>query len=246
MQPLIGITGSIIERNNNRYIAAYEPNAKAIIQAGGLPIVIPCDLDPQTLRAIYERVDGILLPGGGDIAPEFYGATPHEKTDLIIRERDIAEIQIAKWAVADDLPIFGICRGHQVFNVAMGGTLYQDIPSQIQTPFTHDIEKGMPRNTLLHDIKIAPNSKLAQILKTDQIMVNSLHHQSVMKPAENVQVTAYAPDGVIEASELPDKHFALTVQWHPEDLQDMAQMRDLFKAFVDAAREKSFHNTTGR
>ncbi|PJF31603.1 MAG: gamma-glutamyl-gamma-aminobutyrate hydrolase [Phototrophicales bacterium] len=242
MQPLIGITGSIIERNNNRYIAAYEPNAKAIIQAGGLPIVIPCDLDPQTLRAIYERVDGVLLPGGGDIDPEFYGATPHEKTALIIRERDIAEIQIAKWAVADDLPMFGICRGHQVFNVAMGGTLYQDIPSELRTQYTHDIEKGMPRSTLLHDVKIAPNSKLATILKTEQIRVNSLHHQAVMTPADTVQVTAYAPDGVIEASELPNKRFILTVQWHPEDLQDMSQMRDLFKAFVDAAREKSLSN----
>lgn len=235
MQPLIGITGSIIESNNNRYIAAYEPNAKAIIQAGGLPIVIPCDLDPHTLRAIYERVDGILLPGGGDISPEFYGATPHEKTALVIRERDLAEIQIVKWAIADDLPIFGICRGHQVFNVAMGGTLYQDIPSQIQTEFAHDIENGMSRSTLLHDVHIVPNSKLAQILKTDRISVNSLHHQSVMKPADGVQVTAYAPDGVIEASELPNKHFALTVQWHPEDLQHITQMRDLFKAFVDAA-----------
>ncbi len=238
MQPLIGITGSIIERNNNRYISAYEPNAKAIVEAGGLPVIIPCDLDPQVLRAIYERMDGVLLPGGGDVAPEFYGAEQHEKTALIIRERDTAEIQIAQWAVADDLPIFGICRGHQVFNVAFGGTLFQDIPSEIQTTYGHDIETGMPRSTLLHDVKIAPKSKLAQILKTEQVQVNSLHHQAVMKVAPALQVTAYAPDGIIEASEMPDKRFVLTVQWHPEDLQDMAQMRDLFKAFVDAAREK--------
>jgi len=242
MLPLIGITGSILERNNNRYISAYEPNAKAIVEAGGLPVVIPCDLDEQTLRAIYERVDAVLLPGGGDVDPQFYGARQHAKTALILRERDTAEIQIAKWAVADDLPILGICRGHQVFNVAFGGVLLQDIPSEIETTYSHDIEMGMSRATLLHDIKIDPNSKLAKILKTEQISVNSLHHQAVMKPASNVKITAYAPDGIIEASEMPDKRFALTVQWHPEDLQNMTQMRDLFKAFVDAAREKLLAN----
>lgn len=236
-QPLIGITGSIIERNNNRYIAGYEPNAKAIVDAGGLPIIIPCGLDEAILRAIYERVDGILIPGGGDIAPEFYGATPHEKTTLIIRERDIAEMQIAKWAVQDDLPILGICRGHQVFNVALGGTLWQDIPSQMDTPYTHDVEVGMPRNTILHEVKIAPDSHLARILGAHVVKVNSLHHQAVMHPAPDLQVVAHAPDGIIEASEMPNRRFALSVQWHPEDLQEYPQMRDLFKAFVDAARE---------
>jgi len=182
------------------------------------------------------------LPGGGDVDPQFYGATQHAKTALILRERDTAEIQIAKWAVADDLPILGICRGHQVFNVAFGGVLLQDIPSEMETTYSHDIEVGMSRGTLLHDIKIDPNSKLAKILKTEQISVNSLHHQAVMKPASNVKITAYAPDGIIEASEMPDKRFALTVQWHPEDLQNMTQMRALFKAFVDAAREKLLAN----
>jgi putative glutamine amidotransferase len=154
--------------------------------------------------------------------------------------RDELELTVARWAVRDDLPVFGICRGHQVLNVALGGTLVQDIPEQLGSPLTHDIPDGTPRSTRIHDVTIDQNSRLASILGETQIHVNSLHHQSVEKVAPNVVVTAHSPDGVVEAIEAPDRHFVLSVQWHPEDLyQDDEAMLRLFTAFVQAARERA-------
>lgn len=121
-------------------------------------------------------------------------------------------------------------------NVAFGGTLIQDIPSLVETELVHDLAEGKPRNTLLHDVQIDPNSHLAQIMGVTSSKVNSLHHQSVMQASPTVCVTAFAPDGVVEATEMPDKKFVLSVQWHPEDLyEDDAAMKRLFKAFVEAA-----------
>lgn len=238
MAPLIGITTAVYTSPTTgwKYNAAYVACVQAIADVGGLPVLIPTSLDDDQLRALYRRVDGILLPGGGDINPRAYGEAAHPKTGNIDDGRDWTEIRLARWAVDDDLPIFGICRGHQLMNVALGGTLVQDIPSGLQTPLTHDIPNDLPRDTRLHTVEIDPTSRLAAILGAARVEVNSLHHQAVERHAPNVCVTAYAPDGVVEALELPDRKFALSVQWHPEDLyQDDPQMRRLFSAFVAAA-----------
>lgn len=238
-RPLIGISSSsIIDQFGKEYNRAYARNAKAVASAGGLPIYIPTGLDESTLRAIYDRVDAVLIPGGPDVDPSVYGQERHPLTVQIDHPRDELELTLARWSVADDRPLFGICRGHQVINVALGGTLVQDIPSQTGTPLTHDQEDGLPRNNRLHDVTIDSASRLASILGTTQLSVNSLHHQSVQKPAPGALVTAHAPDGIVEALEIPDKRFALSVQWHPEDLYEGDAMQQaLFTSFVEAARE---------
>ncbi len=242
MPPLIGITTAnyVHPERGWEYNRAYVPVIRAVTDAGGLPVLIPVSISDEVLRGIYARLDGILLPGGGDIRPSVYGAATHPLTDNIDDARDHVEIQLAQWAAQDDLPLMGICRGHQVINVAFGGTLVQDIPSEVQTRFMHDISDGMPRDTLLHEVAIDPSSRLASIVGATQWKVNSLHHQSVEQPAPSMCVTAHAPDGVIEGLEMPDKKFILSVQWHPEDLyeHDPAMMR-LFRAFVESANGHS-------
>jgi putative glutamine amidotransferase len=243
MQPLIGITSAYwVSARGWAYNRMYHPIAMGVARAGGLPILIPTGLDEPTLRNLYLRIDGLLLPGGVDVDPQYFNEPRHPKLGTIDAPRDVLELTLARWAVTDDKAIFGICRGHQVMNVALGGTLIQDISSQLDTTLAHDQPDDQPRNQRLHAVTIEPHSRLALVMGGAHFSVNSLHHQAVAQPAPGVCVTALAPDGVIEALELPDKHFALSVQWHPEDLaaEDSAHQR-LFDAFVQAARERMNH-----
>lgn len=235
MKPLIGITTSTYTNEEGwEYNRAYVAIIQAVEEAGGLPVLIPISIKDEALRDIYERLDGVLLPGGGDMRPNIYGAEMHPLTHNIDDDRDRIEVNLTRWAVDDDIPVFGICRGHQVVNVALGGTLIQDVPSEIGKAIAHNVTE--PRDSRPHEVKIDPNSRLANILGTTQIAVNSLHHQSVGEAAPNTCVTAYSPDGVVEALEMPDKKFVLSVQWHPEDLyRGDPAMKRLFKAFVEAA-----------
>lgn len=202
-----------------------------------MPVLIPSGVEAETLRAVYDRVDGVLLPGGGDINPSYYAAMPHPQTHQPDESRDLAEITVARWAVEEDRPLLGICRGHQLLNVALGGSLVQDIPSQIETSLQHDHSLAISRAYRAHAVDITPESRLAQIIGHTQYSVNSLHHQSVATPGEGLVVTSYAPDGIIESVERPDKHFVISVQWHPEDMDEGAMHR-LFKSFVEAASER--------
>ncbi|MBE2184119.1 MAG: gamma-glutamyl-gamma-aminobutyrate hydrolase family protein [Anaerolineae bacterium] len=239
IRPLIGITTASVNLQGKIYHRAYAPISLATAAAGGLPVLIPCGLDDETLHAIYETLDAVLLPGGPDVDPAHYGQKRHPQLGNIDNSRDALELTLTRWAVDDDLPVFGICRGHQVLNVALGGTLVQDIPSQVETDLPHDIPDNLPRSTRIHDITIDPESRLAEILGGTRFQVNSLHHQSVQDPAPGAAMTAYSPDGIVEALEMPDKSFVLSVQWHPEDLYgDDESMNRLFTAFVQAARER--------
>lgn len=239
MHPLIGITAyrRSWPETGWPYDVCYAQNARAVEQAGGLPVLIPCHLQPETLRALYQRLDAVLLPGGGDIDPMHYEAQAHPLTTHIDDARDATELSIARWALDDDLPILGICRGNQVLNVAAGGTLIQDIPSSLTTDLIHSIPYSTPRSHRSHSVEIDASSRLASILGTTRVDVNSLHHQSVEKTGQSVKVTAHAPDGVVEAIEIPDKRFVVGVQWHPEDMNDDDAMQRLFNAFVQAARD---------
>lgn len=240
MKPLIGITTA--NQNNAHgwpYYVAYHANVAALVRAGGLPVLIPNGLADDVTREIYERLDGVLLPGGGDVDPELYGETQHELTKKVDKVRDALEVKLAKWAVADDLPVLGICRGHQILNVALGGRLVQDVGTMVETDIVHDMPFTMARNSILHEVNVEADSKLATILGKTTVPVNSLHHQAVVETGPNVRVTAYAPDGMIEAIELPDKYYVVSVQWHPEDLvNDHEAAQRLFKSFVDAAKER--------
>ena len=244
LKPLIGITAyNYIKKNGYRYDVCYGKNATAIENAGGLPVLIPSMLNLDSLRAIYERLDAVLLPGGGDMNPASYNAD--QETDIpfydISDERDSMEIAMTQWAVEDNLPVFGICRGIQVMNVALGGTLVQDIPKHLETDLRHTVKSlgEEPRHTILHDVRVEEGSQLLSILGDKQVEVNSLHHQAVGDIAPSAKISALSSDGIIEGIELPDKHFALAVQWHPEDLIDNdARMQNLFVAFVESARER--------
>jgi putative glutamine amidotransferase len=213
---------------------------KAVEAAGGLPVLIPLGLSEADLYAIFERLDGLLLPGGGDIDPAVYGGQMNPTIWGVDEDRDRVELLLARKAATSTRPVLAICRGHQIFNVALGGTLWTDILTERPDSLKHDYYKIRPRNELIHDVTIQPDSLLARSLGTTQTMVNSLHHQAVRRLAPDLRVVATAPDGLIEGAELPGHPFALSVQWHPENLiDDDPAMLDLFRAFVRAAANGS-------
>lgn len=241
MQPLIGITCAEWVREDTGWVynRIYQPIALGVARAGGLPVLIPTRLEESALRQIYERLDGVLVPGGVDVDPAHYGEERHPKLGLVDAPRDALELALSRWAFEDDVPLFGICRGQQVINVALGGTLVQDIPSQVETHIAHDQTDDHPRNRHAHAVEIDPGSRLAQVMGATRAEVNSLHHQSVGLPAPGLCVTALSPDGIVEALEHPGKTFVLSVQWHPEDMaHDEAAMQRLFDAFVAAAKQR--------
>jgi putative glutamine amidotransferase len=210
---------------------------EAVIAAGGIPIMIPLGLGEEALQAIFEKVDGVLIPGGGDIDPARYrGDTTHPTLRDINPARDDLELFLAREAVQREKPLLAICRGHQVFNVALGGTLFEDVLSQKEAAQKHDYFGGWPRTHLPHEVHVEPDSRLAQLLGDTTARVNSLHHQGIKELATDLRPVATAPDGLIEAIEVPGHRFALGVQWHPENLihEDRAMLR-LFQGLVEAA-----------
>jgi putative glutamine amidotransferase len=239
--PLIGITSAewANPQTGAPYNRMYKPVMDGVVRAGGLPVMIPTALDEQRLHQLYALLHGLLLPGGVDVDPTHFNEDRHPRLGMVDAGRDQVELPLARWAVADDLPVFGICRGHQVLNVALGGTLVQDIPSQLDTDIAHDQPDEEPRDRRAHPVQIEAGSRLATLLGTTQVAVNSLHHQSVGTPAPGVRVSALSPDGIVEALEVPQHPFALSVQWHPEDMAaDDPMMQRLFDEFVAAARAR--------
>jgi putative glutamine amidotransferase len=188
------------------------------------------------LRALYQRLGGVLFSGGGDLDPVLYGATLHPTLGGVSAERDRTELALVRWAVDEARPFFGICRGQQLLNVALGGTLYRDI-SEHAGALKHTYD-GQTESTLRsHEIQVEEETRLARILNTPVLTVNSLHHQAVRVVASPLTISARAPDGLVEAIELPAHPFGLAVQWHPECLLDAPEMLGLFEAFVQAARQ---------
>lgn len=240
MRPLIGITSSNhTNKHGWAYHAGYAANAQSIIRAGGLAVFLPAEMSDEITRATYERLDGVLLSGGGDVDPARYNEPADPLSKNIDARRDDIEIRLAQWAVADDRPLFGICRGHQVLNVALGGKLVQDVPTMVDTDIKHDIPFDEPRTNLVHTVTIEPGSKLLAAVGQPTVRVNSLHHQAVIEVGAGARVVARAEDGIIEGVELPDRFFALSVQWHPEDLTvNQPEAANLFEAFVAAARAR--------
>jgi putative glutamine amidotransferase len=234
--PLIGITSfTHLNQSGLPMNAVMSSYIQAVARAGGLPVLIPLGLEIRAYQAMFKRLDGILFTGGGDVHPERYGGQAHEKVGDVDAERDRVELWLAQAVVEQDKPFLGICRGFQVLNVAQGGTLYEDILDQKQGALKHDYYPDIPRNTLAHEVTIDPQSRLAGILGLTTSPVNSLHHQGVRQLAARFTPTAHAPDGMLEAYELPAHRFGLAVQWHPEWLQEHEPMRKLFEAFIQAS-----------
>lgn len=207
------------------------------MQAGGVPVLIPSELNEDDWMDLYAHLDGILLSGGGDIALERFNGSPHPRVVGVDERRDALEFGLLHSAIQQGKPFLGICRGSQVVNVGLGGTLYTHVKAQHPDSLKHDYYPGYPRNHLAHPVRVEEGSRLAEILGEPVLQVNSLHHQGIKDLAPKLKPVAYAPDGLIEAVELSDHPFGLAVQWHPEWLTDQQHARNLFTAFVDSARE---------
>jgi putative glutamine amidotransferase len=208
---------------------------RALAAAGCAPVLIPILDDDERLRAIYERLDGIVFPGGADVAPQEYGEEPIDDLNVVEPPRDRTELTLARWAFADDLPTLGICRGQQVLNVALGGSLWQDLRHQGVTPVDHSDADGRARTAMIHRVRLDPDSRLAQLIDETSIEVNSLHHQAVKAVAPRLRVTGTSDDGVIEALESDDHRFLIAVQWHPEEIDTVPWVQRLFAGFARAA-----------
>ena len=208
---------------------------RALTAAGCAPVLIPILDDDERLRAIYERLDGIVFPGGADIAPGEYHEEPIGDLNVVEAARDRTELTLARWAFADDLPTLGICRGQQVLNVALGGSLWQDLRDQGVTDVEHSDADGRARSALTHRVRLDPDSRLAQLIDETDIEVNSLHHQAVKTIAAELRITGKSDDGVIEALESPERRFVIAVQWHPEEIDELGWVRRLFQGFAKAA-----------
>jgi putative glutamine amidotransferase len=193
-------------------------------------------LSRASLEQIYAALDGVLLPGGDDVAPERYGQTRHPMLGAVDENRDELEITVATWAMRDDKPLFGICRGIQVLAVAAGGTLYQDLPSEWQTDCSHDVRDFGP-DFLSHGIEVEEGSQLFRSMRQERLKVNSFHHQAVRDVPQGFIVSARSIDGVVEGIEAPDQRFAVGVQCHPEHIWHTTapEFKRLFESFVRAA-----------
>jgi putative glutamine amidotransferase len=205
--------------------------------ASGLPILLPNSDDPSLAAAHVARIDGLLLTGGDDIHPRLYGEAPHPKIDLVDERRDAFEIALLKAARERKMPVLGICRGIQLINVALGGDLYQDLPTQAESAVGH-AQKTL-REGPWHEIKVKDGTRLAEILGVAKVAVNSYHHQACRRVAKGLVASASTADGIVEAFEDPGDPFLVAVQWHPEVLEggNADSTKRLFAAFVAAARE---------
>jgi len=229
MSPIIGVASC-------RHISDY---LESVRRAGGEPRVI--DLNEHAPLAAVASIHGVLLTGGNDIDPARYGEVSRAPAIGVERERDEFEIALVHAASDAKLPILGICRGMQVLNVALGGTLFQDISAELPGSLEHSV--ATPQHALAHEVWITRGSLLWNLMQeklteSDACLVNSRHHQAVNKPACSFEVTATAPDGVIEAIECGSGGFCLGVQWHPENFWRTGEFRSLFEGFIEASRKK--------
>ena len=241
-KPLIGVTPDFNAGDRKEW-GGKEPTfflraryIRAIEDLGGVPVILPLAESHADRRRLLTNLDGLLLTGSGpDLPPSLYGERQRYKFRVMSRRRSDFELDVARMAAASRLPVLGICGGMQAINVAFGGSLIQDIASQLDSPLPH--RQQAPATALSHAVEIAPGSLLRRILGQARIRVNSSHHQSVKRVAPSLVASAVAPDGIIEAIESPKNRFLLGVQWHPEFLYDRyAFHRKLFQAFLKAAR----------
>jgi putative glutamine amidotransferase len=244
-QPLIGLTtrhDRSMNYGHKPVNALGEPYMKAIVQAGGVPFMIPLNLPEAALRRLFDLADGLTLTGGGDVEPSLYGCEPHSTQGDVQPDRDADEITLARWAAAENKPLLAICRGIQIISVAAGGQLWQDIPSQLPEATLHHYsyatERGSSGTNLVHEVQLTPGCRLARIIDRASLRANSLHHQAVKSVAEPLRIVGRSADGVVEVVENPHHPFYLGVQWHPEALVDISpEARLIFSAFVQACEE---------
>jgi putative glutamine amidotransferase len=239
-RPIIGVIASRYPRPNSSSVLAGigEQYLLAVEAAGGIPLLLHLTRNQAVLDAHYRRCNGLLFAGGGDVEPAYFGQAPHPSLGAVEPLRDEVELALARRAVADRKPVLGICRGIQLLNIALGGTLYQDIPSELPEALDHYASASRDRVNQAHPLTLAADSWLALQLGVEELQANSFHHQSLREVAPQLRVTGRAPDGVIEAVEGTGTNFVVGVQCHPEELWERADPRwaRMFTGFVDAAR----------
>jgi putative glutamine amidotransferase len=232
---VVGITIGYSSESREVF-ALRDDYVRAVEAAEGLPLVLAPGA-PGDAPVLLERLDALLLTGGADVDPGLYGEPPHDTVTRVIPERDSFELALSREALARDVPLLAICRGHQVLNVATGGTLIQDLPSQWKGAMDHDPETE--RWSPAHHVRVLPGTRLREILGEDRVAVNSFHHQAVKEPGRGVVISAYSEgDDVVEGIEVPGRRLALGVQWHPEAFWDKGgRFQPLFAALVKAGRK---------
>ena len=234
MKPIIGIFAKIIDADKKSELL-YD-YAKVIEKSGGLPVLLPYVEEEETLDQFINICDGFMFSGGGDVAPSYYGEETKPTCGAIENYRDKLEFQAIDKIIKMDKPILAICRGMQLINVYLGGTLYQDIPTEIPSQLNHK-QKSSERYLVTHDILINEGTPLREITKQSRIIGNSFHHQCVKKLADGLVVTATADDGIIEGYYLPTHKYLMAYQWHPERLYELDKINEkIIRSFVDACK----------
>jgi putative glutamine amidotransferase len=232
-KPIIGLL-PLYDRDRDSYwmLPGY---MKAVEAAGGIPVMLPMASDELDIKALSEAFDGFLFTGGHDINPLLYGEALDAACGELCQERDRLEQALFQYVLELDKPAFGICRGLQLFNVLLGGTLYQDLPSGRITASNVTHQQRPPYNEPVHSVTLQQNSLLYRLLEKESISVNSYHHQAIKELAPVLQASALSEDGLVEAVEMPDKTFLCAVQWHPEfNFTEDEDSMALFRHFVAA------------
>lgn len=234
-KPIIGVTPSIEKDEKNYFIN--RDNAKVIEEMGGIPFILPHSLDEENIMQIAEMIDGLYLTGGNDIDPTFFGEEPHPNLGTINPSRDFFEDELIQQILQQDKPILGVCRGAQIVNVSLGGTMYQDIYAQIDQELLQHSQNA-PVHHGSHFVKVTDGSLLHKIVGTDTLRVNSRHHQANKTEGKGLVFSGIANDGVVEAVESKEHRFVLGVQWHPENLIQAGcqASQKIFAAFIKACQ----------
>ncbi len=231
MKPLIGITSrSSRDADSHPTLSLQNTYIHAISQAGGVPFALPSILSEDQLNDLYPKLGGIVFSGGGDLDPATFGGSLHSSVSSVDSVRDVTEIFLARTAMNDGKPMLGICRGAQLINVALGGTLYTHLPDQLKNGLDHN--PGSSRTALVHPVNVDETSSAAELFGCTLLNVNSLHHQGIKDLAPDMHAIGHAPDGLIEMVEIKGHPFAWAVQWHPEWLLDQEPMRRFFARFI--------------
>jgi putative glutamine amidotransferase len=236
-KPFIGVTSYRIKHPTKswNYMGMTEAYVEAIYEAGALPLLIPVGISNEDLDAIHQKVDGVLFTGGGDVSPGIYKGKDHPAIAGVDPDRDRIEMHLVKQVIANKTPFLGICRGLQVINVALGGTLYTDVYDQHPNAQMHNYWPDYPRDQISHPIQVSEGTHLSKILNQSIVEVNSLHHQGILDMAPGLTANAHAPDGLIEGIELEEYPYGVAVQWHPEWLPATHRQPELFRSFIKAA-----------
>lgn len=235
MKPRIGITTFLENRGRKTYSSVSYNYINSVLLAGGIPVPIPIIEDKNNLKQYADIIDGIIFTGGEDVTPFYYNENPTQHINFTSPERDEQEVELLQEVLRKNIPVLGICRGIQIINVAFGGTLYQDINSQVVGSLGHSPSE-LPVHNLYHNINIQQDSRLYDIFGVENLKVNSFHHQSVKDLGKGLKICALSADGIIEAVESTEEDFLMAVQFHPEDLTvKHPHFLKLFKTLIKEA-----------